>query len=1122
MSDSADGKIIIETELSSEGFKKGSDKLEKAVNSLSSKMNSLGPSFEKGVRSSVGAVQKFESKTKSLESAISDVEAKIKQLGNSKISTEDYEWLTKEIKKAENELMKLEEKQIKFEELDVSKSSKSWKNLQYDIDLARRKLADYKAEQAYMRENGTAFTSGTDTPEYASLQAELEQLRNKLSELQSGTLQAKTGITGFLLAIKNAAPLSEQFKQSLLNIKQAFLGIPQTAGQIKDSLKNVGASIKNAFNHPIKSINQALGSARAGIKQLAKEATKHIGSGIKNAFKNAVKHIGAFKKSMNGASRSTNKFGGTLNNIKNLLTNMLVFKAFQQIMNGAKDGLNNLAKYSSKTNKDLSALKSALTQLKNSFATAFAPILSVVTPILTNFINHISTAVTYVGKLIAALTGKKTFTKATAVQEDYAASLDKTSDSAKEAKSQLMGFDKINKLDDDSSSGADVSGMFEEVAIDSEITDFAQKIRTAIENSDYEGIGELLAEKLNGIVDKINQAIKWENVGPQVTAFVDGFTRTFNSLVENVDWSLIGNTIGEGVNTIVNTVYLLVTGIDWKNIGKAFSDGMNGFISTVDWAKIGETISTSVSSAFDIISSAIQNIDWQNLARETTRFIKGISWDDMSSALFETLGSALGGLSAYIGTIMSDAWKNFTDYWDSYIDWDDAPSDIIAGLLEGIKNAMSNIKTWRLNNVWVPFKDGFKEAFGIHSLSTKMIELAGYIVEGIKVGIGDIWSKVKQKFTDFIDNIKQWFTSKKEDIEEVWANFTSGIKDIKATITAKVEEAKDSVREKITETWTNIKTKAATLTATVKDHANSLRSKVETSWSNIKTKTQTLTANVKDHADSIRTKIATSWSNIKTKTATLTAKAVESGKTKLSTIKDYWKSISSKTANLSMTVTDKVTSFVSKVVNSIVNTLNKFIRAINKLPGVNVSEIPVQKFAKGGIVDSATLSLVGEAGKEAVIPLERNTGWMRVMAKAIADEIARDDFSVQKVQISYSFDETLVDGIKQVSYGFLDKLQAIASGVTFAMPVTAQQIVPYAVSANVESDSNIGTIIENSNDELAITITRAIATAALNIVGAIEKQNVNVPAVDSTNMTNKVIEEINRIKRITGKSPINS
>ena len=78
-------------------------------------------------------------------------------------------------------------------------------------------------------------------------------------------------------------------------------------------------------------------------------------------------------------------------------------------------------------------LMSALTQLKNALATAFNPILTAAAPALTKFINLLSQAFTYVGMFFGALTGQKTFTKAVAVQQDYAASLDKTADSAKKA-----------------------------------------------------------------------------------------------------------------------------------------------------------------------------------------------------------------------------------------------------------------------------------------------------------------------------------------------------------------------------------------------------------------------------------------------------------------------------------------------------------------------------------------------------------------------------------------------------------------------------------------------------------------------------------------------------------------
>lgn len=92
-----------------------------------------------------------------------------------------------------------------------------------------------------------------------------------------------------------------------------------------------------------------------------------------------------------------------------------------------------------------------------------------------------------------------------------------------------------------------------------------------------------------------------------------------------------------------------------------------------------------------------------------------------------------------------------------------------------------------------------------------------------------------------------------------------------------------------------------------------------------------------------------------------------------------------------------VMSIVKAVVNGIVSAINVAIRAINKIKvdipdwvpefggktiGFNLKEIP--KLAKGGVVDKATLAMVGEAGKEVVMPLENNTGWIDKLAEKIS------------------------------------------------------------------------------------------------------------------------------------------
>lgn len=101
------------------------------------------------------------------------------------------------------------------------------------------------------------------------------------------------------------------------------------------------------------------------------------------------------------------------------------------------------------------------------------------------------------------------------------------------------------------------------------------------------------------------------------------------------------------------------------------------------------------------------------------------------------------------------------------------------------------------------------------------------------------------------------------------------------------------------------------------------------------------------------------------------------------------------------------TSF-KNALNAVIQQFNKFIGWINnrmkfswdglKIAGktifeggsVQLAKLPtIPQLAKGGIVDSPTLAMIGEAGKEAVMPLENNTGWMDTLAQKVAAAITQ-------------------------------------------------------------------------------------------------------------------------------------
>lgn len=116
--------------------------------------------------------------------------------------------------------------------------------------------------------------------------------------------------------------------------------------------------------------------------------------------------------------------------------------------------------------------------------------------------------------------------------------------------------------------------------------------------------------------------------------------------------------------------------------------------------------------------------------------------------------------------------------------------------------------------------------------------------------------------------------------------------------------------------------------------------------------------------------------------------------------RNVWNTIKTMFTNIGSTIGNAIGGAFKTVVNSIINfaekTINGFIKAINsaiglinKIPGVNIKKLnllEIPRLAKGGIVNNPGRGvpvIAGEAGKEAVLPLENNTEWMDILADKI-------------------------------------------------------------------------------------------------------------------------------------------
>lgn len=103
-------------------------------------------------------------------------------------------------------------------------------------------------------------------------------------------------------------------------------------------------------------------------------------------------------------------------------------------------------------------------------------------------------------------------------------------------------------------------------------------------------------------------------------------------------------------------------------------------------------------------------------------------------------------------------------------------------------------------------------------------------------------------------------------------------------------------------------------------------------------------------------------------------------------------------AGVGKTVGEAISGAFKKVVNWILEKIettvnipfkmiNKGIDILNNVPGIDISKldlIEIPRLAKGGITTGSTIANIGEAGREAVLPLENNTEWMNELADRIA------------------------------------------------------------------------------------------------------------------------------------------
>ncbi len=923
--------------------------------------------------------------------------------------------LEKEIAKTEAHLQKLGAEMEAMENKDkMLQPTETMQKLGENIDSTRDKLGKYKTEMTSLTASGLA--DGTE-----------EWIKNQQA------------IAGCSREMKKYNALKKELEKTKTDVTKPV----SFGGQAINFGKSVASFTKGAALKGWGGITKIFGgmkSVLSGVTSTIKKTSGVFGALIQK-FVSGIPLLGRFNS---GLKQTGGGMGSSLKNVlKYTLGIRSLFALVNRLRSAAVEGFKNLAQYSDSTNGSISLLMSSLTQLKNAFAAAFAPILNVVAPILNSFIQKIISVVNAFGQLTSALTGGNTYIRAKKLNQNYAASLNQNAASAKNAKKAnedlkrtILGFDQINKMDDNDNSdtgsdaGSDMGGgispgdMFETVQIENKFKDLAKKLKDAWKNADFTEIGAMVGRKLNSALESIpwdkiqstcNRIAKsvatflngfiettnWGLVGSTIsrginTAFemantfatnfhwdslglalgnglngalgmldweliqetihnvVSGIISSINNFIHTADWNLVGSTIGEYWNSKLEIFRTAVTEFDWPGAGTAFADAVNGIINTVDFTGIGETFSTGLKGLLDFGITALQGIEWRQLGEKVWEGLKAIDWNGIADKTFELLGSAFGGLAAFLGGLISEKVQEAKDYFQQKIE--ECGGNIALGILKGIKDAILGIGGWIKEHIFTPFIDGFKNAFGIHSPSTVMAEMGGYLMDGLLGGIKGLVEDVVGVFTGIGDRIGETWENITTAASTAWEGISTTVGDAWESLKTTASEKFGNIKESVSGAWDTVSTKTGEIWGSVKKTAGGvwdwLTGKSEKDFSEIQ-------KNTEDSFNSAEKTTGTAWgASQKSVTDALNSMKGESSKSMrqvYANVKSYTQSISNISGNTWEGIGKKISAVLkdmkqetSSVLDSVAASFSNLGNKISRR--LNLSEIgrsAAQSFANG-------------------------------------------------------------------------------------------------------------------------------------------------------------------------------
>ncbi|HHK6943602.1 TPA: hypothetical protein ACQXHS_000183 [Streptococcus pneumoniae] len=526
-----------------------------------------------------------------------------------------------------------------------------------------------------------------------------------------------------------------------------------------------------------------------------------------------------------------------------------------------------------------------------------------------------------------------------------------------------------------------------------------------------------IANAFNGLIDIIQ--ILWENSWQPFAEFLSG---VFGVSIEGIS-DLLGGGLLATLGLLADAIKLVADGFtvfsDWCKENK---EPIVALITTwqtinfLSWAEQAGGLAGAFSLLGSKISSIVGGIKNLGLAIKALTFDKLVSFAE--TIYLNTLYAKDFVVNS--GKTIAQLGKTALELGKSALAWTAHAAKMglatAAKFAHSVATGVATAATWAFNAAlavltspitWIIAAIAALIAIGVllYQNWDTVVEFAKTawqglcdFISGICQAIGEFFSGLWTKLQEIFEPIGQWFGEKFQQAWDAIVNIFSGIGEWFSGV---FQGAWDAIVNIFTpigswfgQRWADVTSALANIGAWFTD----MFQKAWTGLTNIFSKLGSWFG--ERWAD-----VTNALSSVSNWFGEMFTNAYNAVKDAFSSIGDFfkgvWDTVKSIFVNAGQMVGEAVggafKSAVNAVLGTIENVVNGFIGMINgvlgvvrNLPGLgwvgSVSTVSLPRLARGGIVDSPTIAMIGEAGKEAVVPLE-NTGFIQTLGRVVSSAV---------------------------------------------------------------------------------------------------------------------------------------